>query len=251
MIQPLTGQSIDVQHACRALCVSPSGYYAWKDRPASPRELRRVWPAGEIADVHKASGGTYGALRVTAELRQGRDILVGHNAVSSIMRQLGLKGLPTRRLPTGARVGAGGVDHLLDVVERVARDSRMLRRAAGQPTVGARMRAGSAGQRGANDRARAGRSAPRLREVHGPRQVIVHLRRIAADLARGRLDCLGGRGRGGQRGAASCPGGLRRSAGKARSSRAGADVYPAPTGRWRPRDVLPSCNVPACWPDRA
>jgi len=108
VIDALTGQGIDVQHACRTLGVSPSGYYAWKDRPASPRELRRIWLAGEIADVHKASGGTYGALRVTAELRHGRDIVVGHNAVSAIMRQLGLKGLPTRRLPKGARVGKVG-----------------------------------------------------------------------------------------------------------------------------------------------
>jgi hypothetical protein len=40
-----------------------------EDRPASPRALRQIWLAGEIAEVHKASGGTYGALRVTAELR--------------------------------------------------------------------------------------------------------------------------------------------------------------------------------------
>ena len=52
----------------------------------------------------RASGGIYGALRVTAELRFGREIIVGHNAVASIMRELGIKGLPTRRLPKGARV---------------------------------------------------------------------------------------------------------------------------------------------------
>ncbi len=105
MIEALTGQGIDVNHACRVLGVSPSGFYAWKDRPASPRELRRIWLASEIADVHKASGGTYGALRVTAELRHGRKIIAGHNAVESIMRELGIKGLPTRRPPRGARVG--------------------------------------------------------------------------------------------------------------------------------------------------
>jgi len=104
VIDALTGQGIDVQHACRTLGVSPSGYYAWKDRPTSPRQLRRIWLAGEIVDVHKASGGTYGALRVTAELKHGRDIWVGHNAVSLIMRELGIKGLPTRRLPKGAKL---------------------------------------------------------------------------------------------------------------------------------------------------
>ena len=67
-----------------------------KTRPASPKTLKRIWLAGEIADVHKASGGTYGYMRVTAELRHGREILVGHNTVGKIMGEIGLKGLPTR-----------------------------------------------------------------------------------------------------------------------------------------------------------
>ena len=104
MIESLTGQGINVQQACIALEVSQSGYYAWKDRPDAPRTLRRIWLAGEIADVHKESGGTYGSLRVTAELKYGRGISVGHNAVGDIMRQLGLKGLPRRRLPRGAKL---------------------------------------------------------------------------------------------------------------------------------------------------
>ncbi len=104
MIASLTGQGINVQQACIALGVSQSGYYAWKDRPDAPRTLRRIWLAGEIADVHKASAGTYGYMRVTAELRHGREILVGHNTVGQIMREIGLKGLPTRRLPRGARM---------------------------------------------------------------------------------------------------------------------------------------------------
>jgi putative transposase len=105
VIESLTGQGFNVRHACRTLEVSESGYYAWKGRPDPPRTLRRIWLAGEIADVHKASGGTYGALRVTAELRYGRNIVVGHNAVESIMRELGIKGLPTRRRPRNSRLG--------------------------------------------------------------------------------------------------------------------------------------------------
>ena len=120
MIAALTGQGINVRHACTALAVSESGCDAWKDRPDPPRTLRRIWLAGEIADIHKASGGTYGAHRVTAELRYGRSILAGHNAVESIMRELGIKGLPTRRLPRGARVAKVTS---LDLVRRVfARD---------------------------------------------------------------------------------------------------------------------------------
>lgn len=100
MIDSLTGQ---VRHACRTLSVSEPGYYAWKDRPTSPCELRRIWLAGEIVEVHKDPGGTYGATRVRAELIHGRGIHVGHGAVELIMRQLGIKGLPTRWLPRGAR----------------------------------------------------------------------------------------------------------------------------------------------------
>jgi putative transposase len=104
VIESLIGQGINVRHACRVLGVSESGYYAWKDRPDPPRTLRRIWLAGEIADIHKASGGTYGYMRVTAELRHGREIVVGHNTVGKIMGELGIKGLPTRRLPYGARM---------------------------------------------------------------------------------------------------------------------------------------------------
>jgi putative transposase len=92
VIASLTGQGLNVRHACRTLGVSESGYYAWKDRPDPPRTLRRIWLAGEIADVPKASGGTYGSLRVTAELKYGRDIFVGHNAVELIMRELSDQG---------------------------------------------------------------------------------------------------------------------------------------------------------------
>ncbi len=64
---------------------------------------------------HKAFGGTYGAMRVTAELLHSREITVGHNAVASIMAELGIKGLATRRVPKGARVGAVSS---LDLVRR-------------------------------------------------------------------------------------------------------------------------------------
>lgn len=105
MIESLIGQGINVRHACQVLGVSESGYYAWKGRPPSPRTLRRIWLASEITQVHKASNGTYGARRVVAELRHGRQIAVGHNAVELIMRELGIKGLPTRRRPKGSRLG--------------------------------------------------------------------------------------------------------------------------------------------------
>jgi transposase InsO family protein len=105
VIASLTGQGNTVRHACRFLAVTESGDYAWRSRPTSPRALRRIFLDGEIVDVHRASAGIYGALRITAELRFARRIVVGHNAVASIMTELGIKGLPNRRLPRSARVG--------------------------------------------------------------------------------------------------------------------------------------------------
>jgi len=105
VIESLTGQGINVRHACRALGVTESGYYTWRSRPTSPRALRRIFLATQITQVHRDSGGVYGAHRVRAELLFGRQILVGHNAVAAIMRELGIKGVPRRRLPKGARVG--------------------------------------------------------------------------------------------------------------------------------------------------
>jgi putative transposase len=121
VIAALTGQGIDVSQACRMLGVSQSGYYVWKGRPDAPRTLRRIWLAGEIADVHKASAGTYGAPRVHAELVHGRGIAVGQNAVEAIMRELGIKGLPTRRLPRGAKLAKVTST---DLVRRVFRGDR-------------------------------------------------------------------------------------------------------------------------------
>jgi len=71
VIESLTGQGTNVQQACLALGVSQSGYYAWQGRPDAPRTLRRIWLAGEIADVHTRPNGTYGALRVTASSTTG------------------------------------------------------------------------------------------------------------------------------------------------------------------------------------
>jgi putative transposase len=115
VIASLTGQGIDVRRACIMLGVSSSGYYAWRGRAPSQRTLRHAWLAGEIAQVHKDSGGTYGSLRVTAELRYGRGIHVGHNQVELIMRRLGIHGLPKRRLPRGARIAKA---NSLDLVRR-------------------------------------------------------------------------------------------------------------------------------------
>lgn len=74
----------------------------------------RGWPARSCRCT-RDSAGTYGSRRVTAELRYGRGITVGHNQVELIMGRLGLHGLAKRRLPRGAKLGKASS---LDLVRR-------------------------------------------------------------------------------------------------------------------------------------
>jgi putative transposase len=92
----MAAEHIPVQVACRVLGVSTSGYYAWRSRPPSARAIRHAWLTDLIVKVHQDSRGTYGALRVHAELRLGHGILVGHNAIALLMRRTGLAGATGR-----------------------------------------------------------------------------------------------------------------------------------------------------------
>jgi transposase InsO family protein len=92
----MAAEHIPVEVACRVLDVSTSGFYAFKSRPPSQRAIRHAWLTDLIVEVHQRSRSTYGALRVHAELRLGRGILVGHNAVALLMRRAGLAGATGR-----------------------------------------------------------------------------------------------------------------------------------------------------------
>jgi putative transposase len=92
----MAAEGIPVEVACRVLDVSTSGFYAWRSRSPSQRAIRHAWLTDLIVEVHQRSRGTYGALRVHAELRLGRGILVGHNAVALLMRRAGLAGATGR-----------------------------------------------------------------------------------------------------------------------------------------------------------
>jgi transposase InsO family protein len=92
----MAAEHIPVEVACRVLGVSTSGSYASRSRPRSQRSVRHAWLTDLIVEVHQRSRGTYGALRVPAELRLGRGILVGHNAVALLLRRAGLAGVTGR-----------------------------------------------------------------------------------------------------------------------------------------------------------
>jgi putative transposase len=81
---------------CRVLGVSPSGFWAWRRREPSARSRANAQLTGHITQIHQQSRGTYGALRVQAELR-ARGLPCGHNRVARLMRQAGLVGCHRRR----------------------------------------------------------------------------------------------------------------------------------------------------------
>ncbi|GAA2871963.1 hypothetical protein GCM10020220_071530 [Nonomuraea rubra] len=102
----MAGDGIPVEVACRVLNVSVSGYYAWQDRPPSPRAIRHAWLTDLIRQINQDSRGSYGARRVRAELTLGHQVTVSRGAVELLMRRAGLEGLsgrPSGGAPSRAR----------------------------------------------------------------------------------------------------------------------------------------------------
>ena len=83
---------------CRALEVSPSGYYDWEQRKVSPpaRVLEEQKLRVDIAQIHQDSRQTYGTPRVQMKLRaQGHRH--GRNRIGRLMRQEGICGRQKKR----------------------------------------------------------------------------------------------------------------------------------------------------------
>jgi transposase InsO family protein len=85
-----------VRLLCATLAVSPAGYYAWRDRPASARQRRRDRLLVEIRAVHAEVQARYGSPRIHAELRaRGQGCCV--NTVARLMRENGIAAQPGRK----------------------------------------------------------------------------------------------------------------------------------------------------------
>jgi len=86
----------NVTKACELMEVSRSAFYEWNQHLPTRREIDDAELGGRIAEIHKASRGTYGAPRVHAELRRG-GYHVSRKRVARIMVQRGLAGRCKRR----------------------------------------------------------------------------------------------------------------------------------------------------------
>ena len=78
---------------CEHLEVSPSGYYDWQNRRAtpSPRAVANQTLAKQIKTIHVQSRRTYGSPRILLELRK-KGNRHGRNRVARIMQEEGLYG---------------------------------------------------------------------------------------------------------------------------------------------------------------
>lgn len=81
---------------CRLLSVSRSGFYAWRRRPVSLREIGNAELIGQIREIYEEGKGEYGSPTICQTLRQ-RGYTVNHKRIARLMRGIGLRSKVRRR----------------------------------------------------------------------------------------------------------------------------------------------------------
>ena len=87
---------LPVRRMCHVLQVSVSGYYAWRGRPKSAREMANETLSQKVEEVFFGSFETYGSPRVYQELK-AQGIACSENRVARLMKLRGLKAKQARR----------------------------------------------------------------------------------------------------------------------------------------------------------
>src|SRR5215212_4407935 len=107
-----------ISRLCKVLGVTRQGFYAWRRRGPSLRqvgdaELKRV-----IVTIYDGSLQTYGAPRVQLELAEDHDVHVGRKRVARLMRELELQGVSRRGRKPPTTVAEAKAPPAPDLVER-------------------------------------------------------------------------------------------------------------------------------------
>lgn len=89
-------EDFPVHRLCRVLGVSQSGYFAWKDRPASRRQRDDMVMLAHVRSAFALSNGTYGSPRMTREL-QDDGFAIGRRRTARLMRENDLRARQKRR----------------------------------------------------------------------------------------------------------------------------------------------------------
>lgn len=97
IIEAMGSEGYSLKACCRLLGVASSGFFVWRTKPPSARSIRRAWLKDVITEIWENSRRTYGWRRVQAELDDAHAQRVNSKLVRSVMRELGISGLPKRR----------------------------------------------------------------------------------------------------------------------------------------------------------
>ena len=89
-------EEFPVQRLCKVLEASPSGYFAWRNRPACRRQREHLVLLAHVRSFFQLSNGTYGSPRMTHEL-QDQGLSVGRRRTARLMRENGLRARQPRR----------------------------------------------------------------------------------------------------------------------------------------------------------
>jgi putative transposase len=95
-------EEFPVKLMCKVLEVSTSGYYAWRGRPPSKREMANRELTKEIRVAFEESGETYGSPRIYQVMRK-RGLMCSKNRVARLMASESLQAKQTRRFRSTTR----------------------------------------------------------------------------------------------------------------------------------------------------
>jgi transposase InsO family protein len=95
-----------VAMVCRAVGVSRSGYYSWRNAEPSERQKMNERLLAEIRSIHDEHKQRYGSPRMHEELVE-RGHHVGKNRVARLMQENGIKARPRRRFRRTTESGHG------------------------------------------------------------------------------------------------------------------------------------------------
>lgn len=87
---------LPVRTLCRVLGVSPSGFYAWRDRAPSQRSIANAVMTERIRQIHRDSYESYGMPRVRVELIE-QGVCISRQRVARLMRKARIHGISKRR----------------------------------------------------------------------------------------------------------------------------------------------------------
>jgi putative transposase len=82
-----TGHGVPHVISCRALGISPSWFYKWRDRPRTERAERRARLDAAVAAAFEESGGTYGSPRIHEDLLEAGWKVSVNTVAGSMARQ--------------------------------------------------------------------------------------------------------------------------------------------------------------------